>query len=528
MLEHLLQNRDCPPDLGIRIYSSYTEPPEFIPYRDLAGDAATAAEFFRGHGVRPGMRVVLPFETLPAAISAFFGLLEIGAVPLSVKPLIFGTSPASYQDFLSRIAEDFRAERIIRTPSLAWTDLPAAELELPPLAAPGASTGLRRPGDEELAFVQFSSGSTGFPRAIPVSYAALRANLAMIARADGRTAGERVSSWLPLYHDMGLVGGLLSCCAEQSDLLLANPMTFLADPAGWWRHMSRERVHGSLIPNFAVDYSLKVLEGLGRQALAELDLSGLRRIYLGSEPINIPNLLGFLDLMAPAGLSRRVFMPCYGLTETVLFVSSRPPDSDLRIADSPSGVPAVSVGAPMPEFSVRLRKDDGTVSAERELGEVELSGGSLAPGYFTDPAPLTGDDGYFRTGDIGFLDDGELFILGRRGDRVEAAGLTCFASDFEQTAERLPFVREGRTAVVSSEGRVVVLAEVDQEARDDIPGSRARIVEEFVRVLGVKVRPEDVHYLKPGQLERTSSGKLRRRAVAEAYAAGRLAGLTLG
>lgn len=349
----------------------------------------------------------------------------------------------------------------------------------------------------------------------------------MITRTDGRAAEERVSSWLPLYHDMGLVGGMLSCFAVGCDLLLAEPVTFLFDPRGWWEQMARERAIGTVIPNFAVDYSLKLMQDLDPEELAEFDLSGLRSIYLGSEPINLPNLRAFLDLMAPAGLRRDVFMPCYGMAEAVLLVSSRPVSSELRVVDSPSGLPAISVGRVMAEFTVRLRDEAGGPCGANELGEIELAGGSLATGYLDRPGPLADQDGWYATGDIGFLDDGELFITGRISDRIKVNGQSLFAADFEQALEQLSFVREGRTAVAQIDGPIVVLAEVDREAREDIPGSRARIVEHLMATIGVTVRAEDVHYLRPGQLSRTSSGKLQRRAIVAAYRAGRLDGLTL-
>src|SRR5262249_26229559 len=158
--------------------------------------------------------------------------------------------------------------------------------------------------------------------------------------------------WLPLYHDMGLVGGLLSGLTVGCDVLLAEPATFLFDPLGWWEHMAREKIMGTVIPNFAIEYSLKFLRGLDPTEIASMDLSGISAVYLGSEPINLQSLYDFQDLMAPAGLRRDVFIPCYGMAEAVLLVSSRPRASEIRVASAPSGLPAISVGRPMPEFSV--------------------------------------------------------------------------------------------------------------------------------------------------------------------------------
>ncbi|OMI38258.1 AMP-binding protein [Streptomyces sparsogenes] len=527
MLEYIQRNQECPPERGLYLYDKFIDPPEFISYQDFPEQVAAYADFFRDQGIEPGTRVLFPFETSSAVIFAFLGLMELGAVPLSVKPLVLDTPRAAYLDFIGRVARDYDAARVLQVPTLDTLDLPAPGLPLPPagIREPGAR--LRTPAADEPAFVQFSSGSTSFPKGIPVRQDMLRSNLTMITRTDGRVPEERVSSWLPLYHDMGLVGGLLSCLAVGCDLLLAEPITFLFDARGWWEHMAREGVAGTVIPNFAVDYSLKLMQDLDADEIAEIDLSRVRSIYLGSEPINLPNLNAFLDLMAPAGLRRDVFMPCYGMAEAVLLVSSRPVGSEIRVVPSPSGVPAVSVGRPMPEYTVRLRDEEGRVCAEGRLGEIEVAGGSLAASYLDKQAPLVGDDGYYATGDIGFLDDGELFITGRISDRIKVGGQSYFASDFEQAVERLDFVRDGRTCVLQIGQDIVVLAEVDRTARDDVEGSRARIVDHLVKTVGVTVRSSDVHYLRPGQLERTSSGKLRRRAMAEAYEQGRLKGLTL-
>ncbi|MCX4747530.1 AMP-binding protein [Kitasatospora sp. NBC_01287] len=529
MLEHIQRNQQCPPERGLHLYEKFGERPEFTAYRDFPEQVAGYADFFRAQGIEPGTRVLFPFETSAAVVFAFLGLMEIGAVPLSVKPYVLNQPRDAYQEFLARIAGDFTAARILLVPTLAGLDLPtgALPLPLPPAGTTTPGARLRTPADDELAFVQFSSGSTSFPKGIPVRQDRLRANLAMITRTDGRAPQERVSSWLPLYHDMGLVGGLLSCFAIGCDLLLAEPVTFLFDPRGWWEQMAREHVIGTVIPNFAVDYSLKLMQDLDPEELAELDLSGLRSIYLGSEPINLPNLNAFLDLMAPAGLRRDVFMPCYGMAEAVLLVASRPVGSEIRVVDAPSGVPAISVGPVLAEFTARLRDEHGRPCGERELGEVELAGGTLATGYFDQPLPLAAAEGWYATGDIGFLDGGELFITGRISDRIKVNGQSLFAADFEQALEQLPFVRDGRTAVAQIDGVIVVLTEVEREAREDIAGSRARIVEHLVTTIGVTVRAEDVHYLRPGQLPRTSSGKLQRRAIAAAYQAGELTGLTL-
>jgi fatty-acyl-CoA synthase len=258
-----------------------------------------------------------------------------------------------------------------------------------------------------------------------------------------------------------------------------------------------------------------------------LDLSALRCVYLGSEPINIANLEDFTRRLASRGLRPEAFKPCYGMAEAVLMVSCTPVERGWRVVTGPNGQPAISVGRLLPAFEVRLRAEDGRVCGERELGEVELLGGSLAAEYFADARPLRGEEGFYATGDLGFLDGGELFITGRVGDRIKLSGQSFFSSDFEQAIERLPFIRPGRTAVIHVQGKLVVLAEVNAaSALKQEERSRQQVCEAILGTVGVKVAPEDVLFIRYGQLQKTSSGKLQRKAMAEAYEQGRIRTVT--
>ena len=522
MFDSIQRNISLSPDRGLHIYSAtFEDTPEFLSYSELPNRIGAYAHYFRQQGLRVGTRVVFPFETSSSTILSFLALMEIGAIPLSVKPNLPFSPKAGYEDFLERVVRDYSADYILDVGCLSEINTSASRIGLPAPSIRMDNVTLRTPNDDEIAFVQLSSGSTSFPKGIPVRYDNLRSNLSMISRhQDGREPWMRSSSWLPLYHDMGLVGGLLSCIFTGLDFSLATPIMFLSDTKGWWEHLSRERIVGTVIPNFAVDYSLKLMKEVDREELSALDLSELQLIYLGSEPINIPNLVEFLELMATAGMKSNVFQPCYGLAEAVLMVSSRPPRSSLRIQRSPSGIPAISVGSPMPGFDMRLRNEQGELCGEDELGEIELAGGSLAPEYFEGKHPMPRADGFYRTGDIGFVNDGELFITGREGDRIKINGQSLFATDFEQVIERLPFVREGRTTVFRHDDDLIVLAEIDGGARQDLNRSRAVLISHLAENIGATVEPSNVHFLRSGQLERTSSGKLKRRAIALKYRQG--------
>ncbi|MBN1204789.1 MAG: AMP-binding protein [Myxococcaceae bacterium] len=510
------------PQRGLYLYEDFADAPVFLSYGALPSRVSSCAEHFRRQGVQPGDRILFPFETSEAVIVSFLGLLELGALPLSVKPYILSTPKRAYQEFLSRISERHGAARILDVPSLSAVELPMQRVALPPAGARAEVARLREPAPDALAFVQFSSGSTSFPKGVPITWGNLSANMRMISTQDGFTSSDRVCSWLPLYHDMGLVGGLLTAIYVGCDCHLAQPMSFLMDPVGWLEFMSKCRNTHAVIPNFAIDYALKTLGALDAEELARLELAALRTVYLGSEPINIPNLERFTELLGPRGLRRQAIRPCYGMAEAVLMVSCAGPEGG-RVVTAPNGRPAISVGPALGEFEVRLRAEDGRLCGERELGQLELRGGSLAASYYADERPLRGEDGFYATGDVGFLQDGELFITGRINDRFKINGQSYFSSDFEQAVERLPFIRAGRTAVIYVRGRVVVLAEVHRPSvLEDRARSQQRVCAAIQEAVGVSVAQEDVLFIRYGQIQKTSSGKLQRQALAEAYEQGRI------
>jgi acyl-CoA synthetase (AMP-forming)/AMP-acid ligase II len=520
LFQHLA---DAPPRRGLFLHEDFVSPPHLVPYAEFPARIVAAANHFRAHGVRPGDRILFPFETSEEVIFSFLGLLELGALPFSVKPYILSTPRQAYRDFLERISVRHGATRVLDVPSLREVELSQQRVPLAPTGARVDGAVLREGPPEELAFVQFSSGSTAFPKGVPISWRNLAANLRMITGHDRRTGEDRGMSWLPLYHDMGLIGGLLTCVFGAHDIYVTQPAAFLLDPLGWLEALSERRITLAVIPNFAIDYSLKQLQEADEELMERLDLSALRSIYLGSEPINIPNLEAFSRRLGARGLRRQAFKPCYGMAEAVLMVSCTPLEEGWRVVTGPNGQPAISVGPILPSFEVRLRAEDGHVCRERELGEIELKGGSLATEYFGDSRPLRGEEGFYATGDLGFLDRGELFITGRVSDRIKLNGQSYFSTDFEQAIERLPFIRPGRTALIQVKGKLVVLAEVNAPGvLERLADSRRQVCAAIQEEVGVKVAPEDVLFIRYGQIQKTSSGKLQRRAMAEAYEQGRI------
>jgi acyl-CoA synthetase (AMP-forming)/AMP-acid ligase II len=321
---------------------------------------------------------------------------------------------------------------------------------------------------------------------------------------------------------MGLVGGLLSGLFSGTDVHLAPPRAFLADPLGWLRHLGDVRASGCAIPNFALEMTLRRLREEGTEDLQGVDLAGLRFIYLGSEPINMETLDELAARLALNGFDRRCLKPCYGMAEAVLMVSCVANGSATEAWSGRRRIP--SVGRPHPMFEVRIRDEEGRPCAEGALGEIELRGGSLAAGYFEEPRAMFNDAGYYPTGDLGFLRAGELFVVGRVGDRLKINAESFFATELEHALTQLPFVHPGRCAAVDGGGRAIVLIEATHREIPEQSAARRRadVTELLMRAAGIKISPADVLFVRPGQIEHTSSGKIRRPALTDAVAKGRL------
>lgn len=522
-LERLVQPGRAPHGRGLFVYSRFDEAPRSYPYTELSRLIGAKVQHLRALRIGPGERVIVPFETDPDVIFVFLALISVGALPLCTRPPGATGSREAYQSYLAELAQKHRAQWIVDVPALQKLDLPLRRLAPSEDATASAGAAPFAPHPEGLAFVQFSSGSQSRPKGVPITHAILARNLRAIAETDGRRDTDRVSTWLPLFHDMGLVGGLLSGLFSGTDVHLAPPRAFLADPLGWIRHLGDVRASGCAVPNFALELCLRRLRQEGAEDLAGVDLRGLRFIYLGSEPINMDTVEELATRLAPFGFDRQCFKPCYGMAEAVLMVSCV---AHGRATEAWYGRRRmITVGRPHPMFEVRICDEDGARCADGAIGEIELRGGSLASGYFEDQRAMFNAAGYYPTGDLGYLKDGELFVIGRVGDRLKINAESFFATELEHTLTQLSFVKPGRCAAVDSGGRPVVLIEA---TRRDVPADdeavrRHDVAALLLRQAGIKIPPADVLFVRPGQIEHTSSGKIRRPALTEAVASGRVA-----
>jgi 7-keto-8-aminopelargonate synthetase-like enzyme/acyl-CoA synthetase (AMP-forming)/AMP-acid ligase II/alkanesulfonate monooxygenase SsuD/methylene tetrahydromethanopterin reductase-like flavin-dependent oxidoreductase (luciferase family) len=463
-------------------------------YRRAAGVATTVA----ATGA-PGDRVLVPSVFGPPFATAFFGCLLASRVPVPVANPTGAAGTAAF----AALAADCAATAVL-APAELRLDHPltrlASDVPAEPITAPVL------PAGDDIALLQYTSGSTRSPRGVVVSHANLMHNLDAIARAFGTAPDHRGVFWLPPHHDMGLVGGLLAAVHTGCPVTLMSPTAFLRDPLAWLRAIAANGRVVSGGPTFCYDHTARKIAPADVEGL---DLSGWDVAFVGAEPVNPAVLDRFARHFAPAGFRQESFLPCYGMAEATLLVSATRAGDGVRTADG-----VVSCGRPADTIAVV--GEDGHRVPAGETGEIWVSGRSVARGYWRDSGPavfgatLPGEPGpYLRTGDLGFERDGELYVAGRRKELIVLRGRNIVPQDVEWSVEAGHPGLRGCAAVgvtVAGEERLAVLVEADRRtARADLETSVRHVVS---RDHGIDVHR--VVVLRPGQLPRTTSGKLQR------------------
>ena len=504
---------------GLYLYRAFGEEPVFYSYRELYGRVGACMDDFRAAGVGRDTRVLLQFETSIDVIASFLALIGAGAITFSVKPGDAGAGSES-RAYLEFLCQRYHITHAVRPSLSGLRGLPATELVPPDRVAAEAIFAPAAPTD--LALVQFSSGSTSLPKGIPVMRRTLEQQLGLIVGFDERRPSDVYVSWLPLYHDLGLVLGMLSSLYMRNDLHLISPFEFIREPYGWLDMLSQRRATHAVTPYFAINFCVNRLEREDPGAERGWSFEPLRSFLIGSDPIDFERTLEFQRRLEPYGFRRTALLPAYGMAEATLVVSATPLAKEPWAYTLPDGRKQISTGPLLPTFEARITREDGTVCADEELGEIELRGGTMVREYFEEPTiPFANADGYFATGDLGFMARSELFIAGRVGDRIKVNGQSLFSNDFEFAVQSVPFVKSGRAIVFQIDERIVMLAEAAGEAALRAPAEHKALLSDLVaQRLGVKLGPDDIHFIAPGQILKTTSGKPRRRAMAQAYLAG--------
>ena len=572
-LQHLLQRARDFPQAGLRLVDR-AERETFHTWAAIQERSAFVAGGLAEIGIRPGERVGLIFPTTAEFFDAFFGTLLAGAVPVPLYPPVRLGRLAEYHQRTAAMLTAAGARLLLaegRVLALLGETLAAAKLSLGgrtladlPRDAELASDG--DPGD--LAMVQFSSGTTVEPKPVALSQAAVLAQVRALnalwptneANPDpGAVTGV---SWLPLYHDMGLIGCVFPALERPSVLTLVPPEAFVARPALWLRALGRHRGTISPAPNFA--YALAT-ERIRDEEMAGIDLSAWRFALCGAETVVPEVLRAFAARFAPWGFRAEALKPVYGLSEAALAVTfaalDRPYTSRVfdrealgergeavtvpmqpgaaRTASDKGEMGAatalrpqleiVSVGRPLAGFRLELRDEQGVVVGENQVGRLFVAGPSLMRGYLDQPAATAAAlrDGWLDTGDLGFLHQGELYLTGRAKEILLVRGRNYAPADLELAVSELPDVRRGCVAAASHlpPGRETEAVILFVEHRKGVPAERleqlrARAREAVLARVGLAV--DRVELLAPGTLPRTSSGKIRRGEAMKRYLAGRL------
>jgi acyl-CoA synthetase (AMP-forming)/AMP-acid ligase II len=517
-----------------------------LPWAEVYRRARRTAAGLARLGVREGERVALLLPTSPGFMDAFFGALLAGAVPVPLYPPVRLGRLEEYHRATARMLQVTGAAVVLTDSRVRLLLGPSVERARPRLGCHTVDEVSR--GDEErevpvraeaLGLIQFSSGSTVDPKPVALTHGALMAQVAalevaMPLRPDSPPVGV---SWLPLYHDMGLIGCVLSALYYPGHLVLIPPEAFLARPALWLRALSRHRGFISPAPNFAYGLCLKRVKDA---ELEGVDLSSWKHALNGAEPVSMDTLRRFAQRFERWGFSARALRPVYGLSEASLAVTFPPEGRGPRALGVDAGVLAregrvvegprelVSVGAPVAGFEVEVRDADGAALPERKVGRVHARGPSLMSGYFGDAEASGGAlsaQGWLDTGDLGFVADGELYLTGRAKDVVIIRGANHAPQAFEEPLQGVDGVRTGCAVALgfTPEGgqdeALLILAERAGEGSDEAVEERIRAA--VVEATGV--RPHTVRLLAPGTLPRTSSGKLRRGEALRRYLAGELA-----
>jgi amino acid adenylation domain-containing protein len=518
-----------------------------LTFGELDERARTIAAALTGQGAA-GERVLLLFPPGLDFIAAFFGCLYAGAVAVPSYPPAPPRSGRG-QPRLRAIVEDAAPGFVLTTTALV-PRLEALAGELPGLATavrlatdalPAGGGEWQAPalGPDALAFLQYTSGSTAEPKGVMVSHGNLLHNEEVIREACGHDAGSTFVSWLPMYHDMGLIGGLLQPLYVGASCALMAPVAFLQRPVRWLRAISRYRAHTSGAPDFAYDLCARKITP---EQTAGLDLSTWRTAFDGSEPVRARTLAAFTAAFAPCGFRPETFFPCYGLAEATLIVSGRPRGTPPTVLGEER--PLVGCGPAGVGLEIAIvDPDEPETAAERaegEVGEIWVAGPSVARGYWGRPelsdrtfrARLTGrsdrpdcETGFLRTGDLGFLRDGELFVTGRLKDLIVVRGRNLYPQDLELTAcESHPALRGGvgaAFAVETAAGEAVALVLEAGVRRGFDTGEALAAVRQAI----AEEHEASVHavlLVRPGGVPRTTSGKVQRQLCRRLFLEGAL------
>lgn len=520
-----------------------------ISYRELFDAARSVAAGLINRGLTPKQTVALMLPTGRDYLAGFFGVLLAGGIPVPIYP---PTRLAQLEDHLKRHARILSnaGTALIITVSTAKPVAVMLQAAVPSLMAIVTPDELirapsgwlpPRPQGGDIAFLQYTSGSTGDPKGVMLTHANLLANIRALGQATRANPDDVFVSWLPLYHDMGLIGAWFGSLYYGIPLVLMSPLAFLAQPALWLQTITRHRGSISAAPNFA--YALCVRH-VSDETLRQLDLSRWRLALNGAEPVGVATIESFAARFAACGLRQQAITPVYGLAESSVGLAFPPLERGPRIdviqrepfARAGKALPAVpgadalrvpSCGRPLPGHEIRIVDEAEYELPERHIGRLEFRGPSATAGYFRNPEASRAlfRDGWLDAGDHAYMADGEVYVTGRVKDLIKRGGRNLYPYDLEEAVGNLPGIRKGCVAVFASPDpasgteRLIVMAETRE--RDEAERARLRDAVKQAAIDIVGAPPDDIVLAPPHSVLKTSSGKIRRLASRQAYEQGK-------
>ena len=544
---HVLHHPDRP---LIQLYRDEKDG-EIFTYHRLQAGARQVAAGLQQRGIKPAAAVAIMLPSGADYFFSFFGVLMAGGIPVPIYP---PARPSQLEDHMRRhvrILANCLAETLItvaeakRVAQLLKSQLPNLRhiVSVSELSASGAAQTLPALGSNDIAFLQYTSGSTGNPKGVILTHANLLANIRAMGQVVQAGPKDVFVSWLPLYHDMGLIGAWLGSLYYAALFVVMSPLSFLARPERWLWAIHRYRGTLSASPNFGYEYCMRRLKD---EDLVGLDLSSWRAAFNGAEAVSPDSIQQFADRFAAFGFRSTAMMPVYGLAESSVGLAFPPLDRGAlidridrnRFSRSGQATPAsaddqhplrfASSGPPVPGHQVRVVDPAGHELPERQEGRLQFRGPSSTSGYYRDAENtqklFAGD--WLDSGDLAYIANGEVYITGRIKDIIIRAGRNIYPHELEEAVGLIANIRSGRVAVFGSKDaasgteRLIVLAETRSKNASELDKLRAEINALATDLVGAP--PDEIVLAPPGTVLKTSSGKIRRAASREIFEKGRI------